>query len=147
MRKPSGSTWTRWTGWFLRPLCRILGVIPISKGASRDALAEAVEALHEGHMVAIFPEGQITRDGALLPPKYGLLQFLAGVEADPDFKRPLAFVPVGVNYDWVIEDHNLVAEAEGRAAKRGFWKRFQTIVTGPFMFLGILTVPTKSSKG
>src|SRR3954454_23678948 len=62
----------------------------------------------------IFPEGGLTRDGALRPPKVGLLDALLQLSADPGFSRELYFVPVGINYDRVLEDNALLAEARGR---------------------------------
>jgi len=62
----------------------------------------------------IFPEGGLTRDGALRPPKIGLLDGLLQLALDPAFDRELLFVPVGINYDRVLEDEALLAEKRGR---------------------------------
>lgn len=131
--------------WPLEHLFKSFGSYLVRRGYKEDLYHKVLEryvqlGARHGVAQAIFPEGQITRDGALLSPKLGLLQFLAGVEADPDFDRDLTFIPVGVNYDWVIEDHNLVAESEGRPEKRGVWKKIQVILTGPFVFFGLLIV-------
>ncbi len=64
----------------------------------------------------IFPEGGLTRDGALRPPKVGLLDAILQLSSEPDFERELYFVPVGINYDRVLEDEALLAELRGRAA-------------------------------
>jgi len=58
----------------------------------------------------IFPEGGLTRDGALRPPKVGLLDAI--LELAPE--REIWFVPVGLNYDRVLEDEALLAELRGR---------------------------------
>jgi len=58
----------------------------------------------------IFPEGGLTRDGALRPPKVGLLDALLQLTEDCE----LYFVPVGINYDRVLEDEVLLAELRGR---------------------------------
>src|SRR5258707_1626421 len=63
----------------------------------------------------IFPEGGLTRDGALRSPKVGLLDAILQLSAEPDFDRELFFVPVGINYDRVLEDESLLAEQRGRA--------------------------------
>jgi glycerol-3-phosphate O-acyltransferase len=60
----------------------------------------------------IFPEGGLTRDGALRPPKVGLLDALIQLADDSE----LYFVPVGINYDRVLEDEALLAELRGRAS-------------------------------
>ncbi len=62
----------------------------------------------------IFPEGGLTRDGALRPPKVGLLDAILQLSAEKDFNRELYFVPVGINYDRVLEDETLLAEKRGR---------------------------------
>src|SRR2546423_2389820 len=61
----------------------------------------------------IFPEGGLTRDGALRAPKVGLLDGLLQLALDPAFDRELLFVPVGINYDRVLEDEALLAEKRG----------------------------------
>lgn len=58
----------------------------------------------------IFPEGGLTRDGALRPPKVGLLDAI--LELAPQCE--IWFVPVGINYDRVLEDEALLAELRGR---------------------------------
>lgn len=62
----------------------------------------------------IFPEAGLTRDGALRAPKAGLLDALLQLTAEPDFGRDLYFVPVGINYDRVLEDGSLLAEKRGK---------------------------------
>jgi glycerol-3-phosphate O-acyltransferase len=58
----------------------------------------------------IFPEGGLTRDGALRPVKIGLLDYLIGTLDDPAFDRDIWLVPVGINYDRVLEDRSLIKE-------------------------------------
>ncbi len=62
----------------------------------------------------IFPEGGLTRDGALRAPKAGLLEAILALTVEPGFDRELYFVPVGINYDRVLEDGHLLAEKRGR---------------------------------
>ncbi len=68
---------------------------------------------------AIYPEGGLSKDGALRPPKLGLLDYmLRGF--DPTGPRDLVFVPVGVNYDRVLEDRTLLLDrspAQGKASR------------------------------
>src|SRR6266705_3160187 len=58
----------------------------------------------------IFPEGGLTRDGRLRPPKLGLLDYICRTVADSDFARDIWFVPVALNYDRVLEDRSLIRE-------------------------------------
>lgn len=64
---------------------------------------------------AMFPEGGLSRDGALRPVKLGLLDYMAKAKLDPTFTAPLVFVPVGINFDRVLEDNVLTGEARAEA--------------------------------
>jgi glycerol-3-phosphate O-acyltransferase len=69
---------------------------------------------------AVFPEGGLSRTGALQPPKLGLLAYIASaIEFMGD--RDIVFVPVGVNYDRVLEDRVLISAA---ATPKGERPRF-----------------------
>ena len=66
----------------------------------------------------IFLEGGLTRDGALRPAKIGLLDYLARTMREPDFDRDIWLVPVGINYDRVLEDRSLIRELEEGVARK-----------------------------
>ncbi len=105
--------------WPLQTLVRSMGAYFIRRD-SRDPLYRRVleryvqMATESGVVQAVFPEGGLSRDGALRAPRLGLLEYmLRGF--DPRGGRDLVFVPVGINYDRVLEDRALVAEALGAA--------------------------------
>ncbi len=58
----------------------------------------------------IFPEGGLSRDGALRPVKIGLLDYIVRTIEDPAFDRDIWLVPIGINYDRVLEDRALIRE-------------------------------------
>jgi glycerol-3-phosphate O-acyltransferase len=58
----------------------------------------------------IFPEGGLTRDGALRPAKLGLIDYMVRTLDEPGFDRDIWLVPVGINYDRVLEDRSLIRE-------------------------------------
>ena len=58
----------------------------------------------------IFPEGGLTRDGALRPAKVGLIDYMVRTLDDPSFTSDIWLVPVGINYDRVLEDRSLIRE-------------------------------------
>lgn len=58
----------------------------------------------------IFPEGGLTRDGALRPAKVGLIDYMVRTLEDPAFTPDIWLVPVGINYDRVLEDRSLIRE-------------------------------------
>ena len=51
--------------WYLQPIFKFFGVIPISARASKDAFKAVKEKLEKGKIVCIFPEGALTRNGHL----------------------------------------------------------------------------------
>jgi len=71
--------------WLVKPFARILGVIPIaSNQGPRElihSLRAATDALKNGELLCIFPEGQMTRIGQMLPFRRGLERIMKGVEA------------------------------------------------------------------
>jgi acyl-[acyl-carrier-protein]-phospholipid O-acyltransferase/long-chain-fatty-acid--[acyl-carrier-protein] ligase len=70
------------SGWWIRWLTRMWGVIPIRNTDGPKALIrslqEAKEALVQGDLVCIFAEGGITRTGQLQPFQRGLLRVVDG---------------------------------------------------------------------
>jgi len=84
----------------------------------------------------IFLEGGLSRDGALRPAKIGLLDYLTRTLREPDFDRDIWLVPVGLNYDRVLEDRSLIRELEEgverksratRAARVGHYTGWNTL--------------------
>jgi glycerol-3-phosphate O-acyltransferase len=79
-------------------------------------------ATQAGVVQAVFPEGGLSLDGALRQPKLGLISYIVS-GYDPHGGRDVVFIPVGVNYDRVLEDRLLTeagarGEAGGRASFR-----------------------------
>ncbi|MBS0156186.1 MAG: MFS transporter [Nitrospira sp.] len=79
-----------------KPFMKVLGVIPISShGGLRvilKTLREAGAALDHGDLVCIFPEGQITRTGTLLPFRRGFERIVKG--------RTVPIIPVHLDRVW-----------------------------------------------
>jgi len=80
----------------LKPFMKRLGVIPISsEGGLRvvlRALREAGTAIERGELVCVFPEGQITRTGTLLPFRRGFERIMKG--------RTAPIIPVHLDRVW-----------------------------------------------
>jgi glycerol-3-phosphate O-acyltransferase len=66
----------------------------------------------------IFPEGGLTRDGALRPGKIGLLDYMLSAARDPAIRARLHLVPVALNYDRVLEDRTLLRELHLRDQRK-----------------------------
>jgi glycerol-3-phosphate O-acyltransferase len=77
----------------------------------------------------IFPEGGLTRDGRLRPPKLGLLDYICRTAAEPGFARDIWFVPVALNYDRVLEDRSLIRELIDRGERPGRLAQLSTVVS------------------
>src|SRR6266699_1047466 len=80
----------------VKPFAKIMGVIPI---ASDQGLREmihslrlATDALKSGEVVCIFPEGQMTRIGQMLPFRRGMERIIKGVE--------VPIIPVNLDGVW-----------------------------------------------
>ena len=99
--------------WLLQNLIRSMGAYFVRRDSReplyRKVLSRYVHlAVAGGLTQAMFPEGGLTRDGRLRPPKLGLLSYMVS-GFDPKGPRDAVFVPVGINYDRVIEDRVQVA--------------------------------------
>ena len=76
----------------------------------------------------IFLEGGLSRDGAFLKPKLGMLDYIVQGKRDPEFTAPLLIIPPALNYDRVLEDRNLTEELGGRVGTtvdfvlKNFWR-------------------------
>jgi glycerol-3-phosphate O-acyltransferase len=66
----------------------------------------------------IFPEGGLSRDGRLRPAKIGLLDYALGVARDPALRTRMYLVPIGLNYDRVLEDRSLLRELSEQGGER-----------------------------
>lgn len=109
--------------WPLSALVRAMGAYFVRRD-SRDALYRRVleryivMATQAGVPQAVFPEGGLTRDGRMREPRLGVLDYmLRGFWLDGE--RDLVFIPLGLNYDRVLEDRSLLLAADPRAAKPG----------------------------
>jgi glycerol-3-phosphate O-acyltransferase len=109
--------------WPLQQLIRSMGAYFVRRNSGdelyRKVLARYVQMAIEGGIVqAVFPEGGLTRDGRLRPPKLGLIDYMVRT-FDPQQGRDIVFIPVGVNYDRVLEDRTLLLDQDAARAPVG----------------------------
>ncbi len=122
--------------WPLSRIIRAMGAYFIRR-RSRNALYRRVLARYvhmataAGVTQAIFPEGGLSRDGRLSPPKLGLLSYIVS-GFDPESDRDVVFVPVGLNYDRVLEDRILIAAGSNRDGPTRF--RVSVLEAAGFIF-------------
>ena len=120
--------------WMLQGLIRAMGGYFVRRNSSnplyRKVLARYVHmATASGVAQAVFPEGGLTRDGSLRPPKLGLLSYMVS-GFDPNGARDIVFVPVGLNYDRVLEDRILTAAAATPKGERPRFAFNPAVLTG-----------------
>ena len=81
---------------FIKPFAKILKFIPIaSDQGPREmihSLREASDALRNGEVVCIFPEGEITRIGQMLPFRRGFERIVKGID--------VPIIPVNIDGLW-----------------------------------------------
>ena len=116
--------------WPLQTLIRSMGAYFVRRN-SRDALYRKVleryvaMATAAGVTQAVFPEGGLSRDGKLRPPKLGILDYMLR-SFDPEGDRDIAFIPVGINYDRTFEDRSFLLELDRTAPRPGATAAFAT---------------------
>lgn len=108
--------------WPLQQLIRSMGGYFVRRDSGdplyRRVLEVYVQMSADGGVPqAIFPEGKLSRDGSLGKAKLGLLGYLVR-GFDPNASRDIVFVPVGINYDRVLEDRTLL-RANQQLPRRG----------------------------
>ncbi len=109
--------------WPLQQLIRSMGAYFVRRNSGdplyRSVLARYVQmAVEAGVPQAVYPEGGLSADGKLRPPRLGLLDYMAK-GFDPGGERDLVFIPVGINYDRVLEDRTLLRKLDAQAPRRG----------------------------
>jgi glycerol-3-phosphate O-acyltransferase len=108
--------------WPLSALIRSMGAYFVRRNSKDDLYRRVLEryivmATEAGVPQAVFPEGGLTRDGRMREPKLGAIDYMMrGFRADGE--RDLVFVPLGINYDRVLEDRTLLRAADPGARRR-----------------------------
>lgn len=134
--------------WPVEQLIKAMGAFFVRRGSGDPLYRRVLErwvqmATEAGLVQVVFPEGGLSRDGSLREPKIGLLDYMLR-RFDPVGVRDLVFIPVGVNYDRVLEDRSLLLSTQTgqhsrldavvntggfvshnlRLALSGHWRRF-----------------------
>lgn len=80
-------------------------------------LRQYIKALvREGYSIEFFIEGGRTRTGKIMHPKLGMLKYLSEA-AEEGYADDIMFVPVGINYDRVLEEKSFQKELRGGQKK------------------------------
>jgi 1-acyl-sn-glycerol-3-phosphate acyltransferase len=113
-------------GWLFR-LAKAIPIAPQKEDptAYEQAFADAVQVLREGDLLAIFPEGAITRDGSLQPFKGGVMKIIEAARAEgmePPVV-PMALTNLWGSYFSRIEQRDGQQVAMVRPFRRGLFSR------------------------
>jgi glycerol-3-phosphate O-acyltransferase len=109
--------------WGLQQLIRAMGAYFVRRNSKDELYRRVLEryiamATEAGVTQAVYPEGGLSRDGRLREPRFGVIDYmLRGFH--PQGERDLVFVPLGLNYDRVLEDRTLLLGADAQAHKPG----------------------------
>jgi 1-acyl-sn-glycerol-3-phosphate acyltransferase len=113
-------------GWLFR-LAKAIPIAPQKEDAAayEAAFAKALAVLREGDLLAIFPEGAITRDGTLQPFKGGVMKIVEGARAEGIEPPviPMALTNLWGSYFSRIELRGGQNVAMAKPFRRGFFSR------------------------
>ncbi len=109
--------------WPLSALIRAMGAYFVRRDSKDELYRRVLEryiamATEAGVPQALFPEGGLTRDGLIREPRLGVIDYMMRgfrLEGGHD----LVFVPLGINYDRVLEDRSLLRALDPNARRVG----------------------------
>ena len=102
--------------WPVANLMRAMGAYFVRRNSGNPLYRRVVEryvqlAVNGRVPQALFPEAGLSQDGGLRPPKAGLVDYMMrgfDAETSPD----IVFIPIGINYERVVEDRTLLRHGE-----------------------------------
>ena len=111
--------------WPLQSLIKAMGAFFVRRNSGNTLYRKVLEryvnmSTRAGVCQAVFLEGGLTKTGGLRDPRLGFLDYMLR-DYHPASDRDVVFIPVGINYDRVIEDRSLVRRLEKNVEKRSMW--------------------------
>ena len=123
-----------WSGIFpIRQLMRSAGGYFIRRDSNdplyKRALERYVQMATEARVPhAMFPEGALSPDGGMQPARFGLFSYVTK-NFDPATSPDIVIIPIGINYDRVAEDSNMVSSNSAEFKRKGkpfiIWSGFK----------------------
>jgi glycerol-3-phosphate O-acyltransferase len=118
--------------WPLQSLIKAMGAFFVRRNSGNPLYRKVLEryinmSTRAGVCQAVFLEGGLTRDGSLREPRLGFLDYMLR-DYHPHSDRDIVFIPVGINYDRVLEDRTLIRRLDKHATKRSPWFVIRTTV-------------------
>jgi len=126
--------------WPLQMLIKAMGAFFVRRNSGNALYRKVLEryiniSTRAGVCQAVFLEGGLTKDGALREPRLGFLDYMLR-DYHPHSDKDIVFIPVGINYDRVIEDRSLIRRLDRSAKRRSLWFVIKTTVS--FIFKNAL---------
>ena len=126
--------------WPLQMLIKAMGAFFVRRNSGNALYRKVLEryinlSTRAGVCQAVFLEGGLTKNGALREPRLGFLDYMLR-DYHPHSDKDIVFIPVGINYDRVIEDRSLVRRLDKSAEKRSAWFVIKTTIS--FIFKNAL---------
>jgi glycerol-3-phosphate O-acyltransferase len=118
--------------WPLQTLIKSMGAFFVRRNSGNPLYRKVLEryvnmSTRAGVCQAVFLEGGLTRDGELREPRLGFMDYMLR-DYHKKSDRDIVFIPVGINYDRVIEDRSLIRRLDKEAKKRSAWFVIKTTV-------------------
>lgn len=128
--------------WPLQQLIRSMGAYFVRRKSNNALYRRVLEryvhmATEQGVCQAVFLEGGLSRDGRLQSPRLGILDYMLR-DHDVETGRDIVFVPVGINYDRVLEDRSLLRSIDPAATQRSRWFVIRTTLNFAFHNLWLM---------
>ena len=122
--------------WPLQTLIKSMGAFFVRRNSGNTLYRKVLEryvnmSTRAGVCQAVFLEGGLTRDGVLREPRLGFLDYMLR-DYHPHSDKDIVFIPVGINYDRVIEDRSLIRRLNKDAKKRSAWFVVKTTIAFVF---------------
>jgi len=111
--------------WPLQTLLKAMGGFFVRRNSNNALYRKVLEryvhlSTRAGVCQAVFPEGGLTKTGAMLEPRLGFMDYMLR-QYHPEIDKDIVFVPVGINYDRVVEDRSLIRKLDPEADRRSTW--------------------------
>lgn len=111
--------------WPLQTLLKAMGGFFVRRNSNNSLYRKVLEryvhlSTRAGVCQAVFPEGGLTKTGALLEPRLGFMDYMLR-QYHHEIDRDIVFVPVGINYDRVVEDRSLIRKLDPKSGRRSTW--------------------------
>ena len=119
--------------WPLQMLIKAMGAFFVRRNSGNSLYRKVLEryinlSTRAGVCQAVFLEGGLSKDGALRNPRLGFLDYMLR-DYHQHSDKDIVFIPVGINYDRVVEDRSLIRRLGGKVEKRSFWFVLKTSIS------------------